>query len=124
MPDWRPDPHEECDARRWPLRLLTAPGYFQSHTAFAGVRYLRRREGPPCVILHPDEAAARGLADGDQVHLRNDRGAAFAADLRAVYDFTKDRPTRHGRREGCAMSETLHSAASDAGTAPRASARR
>jgi anaerobic selenocysteine-containing dehydrogenase len=75
MPDWRPDPQEERDARRWPLRLLTAPGYFQSHTAFSGVGFLRRREGPPCCVLHPDEARARGLAGGDKVRLLNERGA-------------------------------------------------
>jgi len=75
MPDWQPDPEEACDAVRWPLRLLTAPGYFQSHTAFSGVSYLRRREGTPFCILHPDEAARRGLADGVRVRLFNDRGA-------------------------------------------------
>jgi anaerobic selenocysteine-containing dehydrogenase len=75
MPDWRPDLEEERDAARWPLRLLTAPGYFQAHTAYAGVEFLRRREGPPCVILHPDEAARRGIADGATVRLFNERGA-------------------------------------------------
>jgi anaerobic selenocysteine-containing dehydrogenase len=75
MPDWRPDPQEERDARRWPLRLLTAPGYFQSHTAFSGVGFLRRREGPPYCVLHPDEARARGLVDGGTVRLYNERGA-------------------------------------------------
>jgi anaerobic selenocysteine-containing dehydrogenase len=75
MPDWAPDPHEERDAARWPLRLLTAPGYFQAHTAYAGVAFLRRREGEPCAILHPDDAAARGLKDGDKVRLYNERGA-------------------------------------------------
>ncbi len=75
MPDWRPDPEEERDAARWPLRLLTAPGYFQAHTAYSGVEFLRRREGPPCCILHPDEAARRGLADGAKVRLFNERGA-------------------------------------------------
>ncbi|MGE5272110.1 MAG: molybdopterin-containing oxidoreductase family protein [Thiohalocapsa sp.] len=74
MPDWRPDPQEEADRERWPLRLLTAPGYFQAHTAYAGVRFLRRREGPPCVILHPEEAAKRGLPDGARVRLFNERG--------------------------------------------------
>ena len=75
MPDWRPDPEEERDGARWKLRLLTAPGYFQAHTAYSGVDFLRRREGPPCCVLHPDEAAARGLADGDRVKLFNERGA-------------------------------------------------
>lgn len=75
MPDWQPDPEDERQARRWPLRLLTAPGYFQSHTAYSAVAFLRRREGPPCCILHPDEADARGLRDGDRVRLFNDRGS-------------------------------------------------
>ena len=60
MPHWQPDPEDERQAAHWPLRLLTAPGYFQSHTAFSGVSYLRRREGTPCCcILHPQEAGAR-----------------------------------------------------------------
>jgi anaerobic selenocysteine-containing dehydrogenase len=75
MPDWRPDPEEERDRARWPLRLLTAPGYFQAHTAYSGVDFLRRREGPPYCVLHPDEAARRGLADGAKVRLFNGRGA-------------------------------------------------
>jgi len=74
MPDWRPDPQEERDAARWPLRLLTAPGYFQSHTAFSGVGFLRRREGPPFCILHPQDAERRGLTDGNRVRLHNERG--------------------------------------------------
>jgi anaerobic selenocysteine-containing dehydrogenase len=76
MPDWVPDPVEAAEARRWPLRLLTAPGYYQAHTAFAGVASLRGREGPPACVLHPDDAKARGLRDGDAVELHNDRGAA------------------------------------------------
>ena len=75
MPDWQPDPEEQRDAARWPLRLLTAPGYFQAHTAYAGVEFLRRREGPAYCVLHPDEAARRGLADGAKVRLYNERGA-------------------------------------------------
>jgi anaerobic selenocysteine-containing dehydrogenase len=71
IPDWRPD-----SARRstHPLRLLTAPGYFQSHTAFTGNAFLREREGPPHAVLHPEDAASRGLSDGQRVRLRNDRG--------------------------------------------------
>jgi anaerobic selenocysteine-containing dehydrogenase len=74
VPDWQPDPIEEADARKWPLRLLTAPGYFQAHTAFSGVGFLRKREGQPFCILHPEDAAKRGLKDGDQVRVFNERG--------------------------------------------------
>jgi hypothetical protein len=69
LPDWLPDPDDQRQATRWPLRLLTAPSYFQSHTAFAAVAFLRRREGVPCCILHPQEAGGRGLSDGQRVRL-------------------------------------------------------
>ncbi|MFZ5781081.1 MAG: molybdopterin-containing oxidoreductase family protein [Pseudomonadota bacterium] len=74
MPDWQEDPIEAAEAKKWPLRLLTAPGYFQAHTAFSGVDFLRRREGKPFCVLHPQDAAARGLVQGDAVRLFNDRG--------------------------------------------------
>lgn len=74
MPDWAPDPFGGSDAVRWPLRLLTAPGYYQSHTAFSGVLTLRRRAGAPECVLHPDDAGTRGLVDGDDVVLVNDLG--------------------------------------------------
>ena len=74
MPVWEPDEIETRDAARWPLRLLTAPGYFQAHTTFSAVDFLRRREGAPACILHPQEAAKRGLSDGQKVRLVNDNG--------------------------------------------------
>jgi anaerobic selenocysteine-containing dehydrogenase len=74
MPDWHEDAEETTLGQRWPLRLLTAPGYFQSHTAFTGNQALRRREGVPVVILHPDDAGRRGLQAGDGVELFNERG--------------------------------------------------
>jgi anaerobic selenocysteine-containing dehydrogenase len=74
MPDWQRDPVEAVEGARWPLRLLTGPGYFLSHTAFSGVAFLRQREGKPYCVLHPADAAARNLREGEQVRLVNDRG--------------------------------------------------
>jgi anaerobic selenocysteine-containing dehydrogenase len=71
LPDWQPDP---ADQSAYPLRLLTTPGYFQSHTAFSGVAFLREREGVPCAVLHPADATARGLRDGQDVRLQNAKG--------------------------------------------------
>jgi anaerobic selenocysteine-containing dehydrogenase len=80
MPDWLPagdgNSGDERDASRWPLRLLTVPGFLQSHTAFSGNRHLRTRAGAPICILHPDDAGVRGLRDGDPVDLLNERGSA------------------------------------------------
>ena len=51
--------------------------------------------------MHPDDAAARGIADGDVVRVFNDRGACFAAaqvtdDVRAAGGATC-RPARGSR---------------------------
>ena len=69
MPDWVAEP-----VAAYPLRLLTTPGYFQSHTAFSGVAFLREREGVPRAVLHPQDAASRGLTDGQAVRLHNGLG--------------------------------------------------
>jgi anaerobic selenocysteine-containing dehydrogenase len=74
MPVWEPDPQEEQDAARWPLRLLTTPGYFQSHTAFSANAFLRKREGEPGCVLHPKDATKRGLGNGERVRLFNAHG--------------------------------------------------
>jgi anaerobic selenocysteine-containing dehydrogenase len=73
-PDWLNALAETVRPPEWPLQLLTAPGYFQSHGAFAGNRTLRQRQGPPVCILHPDEAAKRGLQKGSRVELVNRHG--------------------------------------------------
>ncbi len=74
VPDWSEDESDKIEAGKWPLRLLTAPGYFQAHTAFSGVGFLREREGKPFCVLHPEDAKKRGLADGADVRLFNSRG--------------------------------------------------
>ena len=74
LPDWQPDPEDENAALRWPLRLLTAPAYFQPHTNYAAVTFLRGREGAPACVLHPQDAAARNLVDGQKVALFNGLG--------------------------------------------------
>ena len=74
MPVWAADTQEVQDAAKWPLRLLTTPGYFLSHTAFSANGFLRKREGEPVCVLHPNDAAKRGLEVGELVRLFNDRG--------------------------------------------------
>jgi anaerobic selenocysteine-containing dehydrogenase len=71
LPEWRPDPTEP---NGYGLRLLTAPGHHQSHTTFAFAERPRQLAGVARCLLHPDDAAARGLHDGDAIALYNDRG--------------------------------------------------
>lgn len=113
MPDWTPDAEEEAQAARWPLRLLTAPGYFQAHTAFSGVAFLRKREGAPFCVLHPEDAAARGLVDGQQVRLFNDR-AAIGLALRVADEVRPGVVLVPGQRpDGEALSGTVNMLCAD-----------
>jgi len=59
-----------------PTRKLStkAPGYFQNHTAFSGVSFLRPRDGQTYCILHPT-SPARQLRSGQRMRLFNDRGS-------------------------------------------------
>ncbi|MFZ5825893.1 MAG: molybdopterin-containing oxidoreductase family protein [Bacillota bacterium] len=74
LPEWQPDPVEAEEGAIYGLRLLTAPGHYQHHSAFAGVAWLQEREGAPCCLIHPSDAAARQITDGAGVELHNQRG--------------------------------------------------
>jgi hypothetical protein len=55
LPDWQSDPEEARQAARWPLRLLTAQGHFQSHTAYSGLVLRISDEVRPGVVLVPGQ---------------------------------------------------------------------
>jgi anaerobic selenocysteine-containing dehydrogenase len=63
------------------LRLLSGAAHHFVSSSFANQPGLLRREGTPFVEIHPADAAARGIGDGDTVVLENGRGAVR---LRAV----------------------------------------
>jgi anaerobic selenocysteine-containing dehydrogenase len=62
-----------------PLALMTAKSahHFLNSTYANLPRHLAG-EGEPLLELHPDDAAARGIADGDAVRVRNARGEVGA----------------------------------------------
>ena len=55
-------PHADGD--ELPLRLMTAPTLFALNSTFYEQPELRERQGGMRLLLHPDEAKARALADG------------------------------------------------------------
>ncbi|QCI66952.1 molybdopterin-containing oxidoreductase family protein [Phreatobacter stygius] len=113
LPDWQPDEEEVRDAARWPLRLLTAPSYFQPHTAYSGVQFLRKREGEPFCVLNPSDAARRNLADGQKVRLYNER-AAVGLILRVGDEITEGVILVPGQRPGAeAVDGTINMLCSD-----------
>jgi anaerobic selenocysteine-containing dehydrogenase len=57
-----------------PFRLVTAPARSFLNTSFTEMPSSRKREGRPTVMIHPGDATALGVTDGDRVRLGNARG--------------------------------------------------
>jgi anaerobic selenocysteine-containing dehydrogenase len=62
-------------AARYPLAMISPPARNFLNSTFVNVRSLRDTEGEPTLEIHPQDAAARGIADGDRVRVFNDRGS-------------------------------------------------
>jgi anaerobic selenocysteine-containing dehydrogenase len=62
---------------RYPLRCHVPPNRFFLNSSFSQSALLRARQGGPTVVVHPADAAARGIEAGDLVALFNDRGRAL-----------------------------------------------
>ncbi|MGH6718236.1 MAG: molybdopterin-containing oxidoreductase family protein [Alphaproteobacteria bacterium] len=65
---------EQADDRH-PFRLITAPARQFLNSTFTETPSSRRREGRPTAMIHPTDAAALGVGDGDPVRLGNRRGS-------------------------------------------------
>jgi anaerobic selenocysteine-containing dehydrogenase len=82
LPHYIP-PHEDPQtqpelAAKYPLQLITPPTPSFLNSTFVNVDTLRTRAGEPRVEMHPADAAARHIADGQTVRVRNDRGSLLA----------------------------------------------
>ena len=78
VPDHVPN-YESVDsapelAARYPLAMISPPARHFLNSSFVNVKSLRSIEGEPLLEMHPEDAAARGIADGDMVTAFNDRG--------------------------------------------------
>jgi anaerobic selenocysteine-containing dehydrogenase len=65
--------------QRYPLALIAPAGPHFLNTEFSNLPALRDKAGPQRVLLHGDDAASRGLHDGDVARVFNDRGEYLAA---------------------------------------------
>lgn len=57
-----------------PLTLITGASHHFVSTSMANQPGLVRKEGTPFIEVHPDDAEARGISDGDEVMISNARG--------------------------------------------------
>ena len=60
---------------RYPLALLTPKTHLFLNSTFANGRRQHAAQPEPYVVIHPDDAAPRGIAEGATVRVHNDRGS-------------------------------------------------
>jgi anaerobic selenocysteine-containing dehydrogenase len=75
--DWeRPaEVSDEALAERFPLAMITPKTHLFLNSTFANQRRQHSAQPSPEVVLHPSDAAARGIQDDSLVRVFNDRGA-------------------------------------------------
>jgi anaerobic selenocysteine-containing dehydrogenase len=79
LPDHVPN-HESARstpalAARFPLAMISPPARNFLNSTFVNVKSLRDIEGEPVLEMHPADAAARAVVDGQPVRVFNDRGS-------------------------------------------------
>ncbi len=80
-----------------PFRLATSPARAFLNSSFSETAGSKKRHPEPTVFIHPDDAAALGVAEGDMVALGNARGEV---PLKAVYF--------EGIQRGVLIAEGIH----------------
>ena len=79
LPTYIP-PHEDPQtrpdlAKRFPLQMVSPPVPSFLNSTFVNVDVLRKMAGDVTVEIHPQDAETRGIRDGQQVRVFNDRGS-------------------------------------------------
>lgn len=74
LPDYLPKYEPAGADPRHPLAMISPRARHFLNSSFVNVASLRAIEGEPLLEIHADDAAARGIADGQMVRVYNDRG--------------------------------------------------
>ncbi|PHM19856.1 MAG: molybdopterin oxidoreductase [Curvibacter sp. PD_MW3] len=75
LPDHVPNHEPAGSDARYPLAMISPPARNFLNSTFVNVKSLRDIEAEPVLEMHPTDAAARGLRDGQAVRVFNDRGS-------------------------------------------------
>ncbi len=86
-------------AKRYPLHMLSDQPADKLHSQLDHGPHSRatKVKGRQPITLHPDDAATRGIAEGDVVRVFNDRGACLAAARLSDRIRPQRRPAQHRR---------------------------
>jgi anaerobic selenocysteine-containing dehydrogenase len=107
-------------ARAYPLALVSPANHYFLNSLFANVPRQQRRAGVATLMIHPDDAAPRGISTGDEVRVANARGSfSAAADVSdrvrpGVVASTKGRWPAHAKG-GATVNATVDERDSDMG---------
>jgi anaerobic selenocysteine-containing dehydrogenase len=110
-------------AARYPLTLITSPAHQFLNSTFVNVDSLRRQAREPECLLHPDDAAPRGIENGARVLVRNDRGgflatARVAAEIRPGVAWAPSLWWGRYAIDGRTVNETTSQLETDMGRGP------
>jgi anaerobic selenocysteine-containing dehydrogenase len=114
--------HDTALAREYPLALITPANHYFLNSIFANTARQQKRAGAATLLIHPNDAAPRCIAAGDEVRVANARGAFFAvADVSdgvrpGVVASTKGRWPSFSK-EGATINATVDARDSDMGGA-------
>lgn len=75
LPDHVPNHEAVNTSAAYPLAMISPPARNFLNSTFVNVTSLRATEGEPVLEIHPLDAQARGIADGDTVNVFNARGS-------------------------------------------------
>jgi anaerobic selenocysteine-containing dehydrogenase len=78
LPEYIPAKYNEAELKHYPLHLLTikTPKYFLN-SSHANVDHILEKEGKFYLEIHPKDAEARNIEDGDALKVVNPRGRVF-----------------------------------------------
>lgn len=121
LPDYLPN--YEPPTAQHPLAMISPPARNFLNSTFANVGSLQRMEERPLLEIHPDDAAARGIADGDALRVFNARGehqchAAVNGRARAGVVVGLGIWWRKQGDNGTNVNELTHQQLTDIGRAP------
>ena len=121
VPDYLPN--YEPPTAEHPLAMISPPARNFMNSTFVNVQKLRSAEGRPLLEMHPDDAAARQIADGDAVRVFNQRGdyvchASINGRARAGVVVGLGIWWRKDGANGTNVNELTHQQLTDIGRAP------
>ncbi|MEE9300344.1 MAG: molybdopterin oxidoreductase family protein [Alphaproteobacteria bacterium] len=83
LPNWTPP--EDGEGGRYPLNILSPKSHAFINSSFANLPTQARHAGEQHVMINPEDASARNIAEGSRVRVHNARGA-----FQAVVRITRD----------------------------------